>query len=73
LEHNAKPSVKNNAKKLFAFCWHYYIISVLKKQAKCTYFTNQTAVSLVFFLCLIFILWIPAATIAVVILETPPQ
>jgi len=26
-----------------AFSWHYYIISILKKQVERTYFTNQAA------------------------------
>jgi len=28
-----------------AFSWHYYIISILKKQVERTYFTNQAAAS----------------------------
>jgi len=35
----------NNARKLSAFSWHYYIISILKKQVERTYFTNQAAAS----------------------------
>jgi len=41
LEHNAKPSVKNNAKKLSTFSWHYFITSILKKQVKLSYISNQ--------------------------------
>jgi len=31
--------------KFSAFSWHYYIISILKKQVERTYFTNQAAAS----------------------------
>jgi len=40
----------NNARKLSAFSWHYYIISILKKQVERTYFTNQAAASSFFLL-----------------------
>jgi len=35
----------NNARNFSAFSWHYYIISILKKQVERTYFTNQAAAS----------------------------
>jgi len=61
LEHNAKPSVKNNAKKLFCLLLALLYYFCTKKASKVYLFYKPNAVSLVFFLCLIFYIMNPCS------------